>query len=762
MTSADEKMAETKAKAAEEQDNAVYEGLSPEGAGVLRRLLELSPGHRKEHKPGEDCDCPLPVDCPDTAARVWLGETCRQMAAVMLRVKADRINNAKRYEFYTPEPGFRLEILAEAILLMAQGHTGGRLYWEALIKALAIKPNRKDEISVVDTALIELKGVEAPARLRFPHGKKHPRREATPGTACDGDRCGGMGDADTEMMLACFDSTFTSHVATDDIYAVDRRGRQRGRATMVVDGKATSTFGSSMVTIAYSKLGSHPGPHRVANVASLLRGQALAKVRDATPTALPVRAAVHGRGYLIDLGQGQYVEVAEDGWRVTPWKRNYPVMLAAARPLPVPVQPGQGQPDPRLRHLGFATGDPNWHQIRMWQATAFFCDHERQLMFLTGGSGSGKSKRAQSVAAIVDPLAEDAHGRPVMGGPLPDDDTLAPELLRNYLFTSDNLTHLDEEDSDRLCRIATGYRFVRRVLYTTADTYSVVVLRAGLLTGIDVPPQLREDAQNRLLHLELDPTAEKRSSSELDEERRTLGPQMLGALLNDMVAVLKAFRAGQYDEHDRFPIVACAAQVFGEEYVKTRDGRQSELAITRAEGDTMLAAVAQVVRWAGMTDREDQKKRTLGVTAQELFDAVVATQENHRIPKGWSTNPNALKTRMGRNLATLRAFGIEMTNQRTEKERWTELVYHEDRARVTCPGPRPQDEYDIAQKKLPTPFWGAGADARSLQLWSATRKRVEVEKDHGGEGAAQSAPGWWSRAAGQNDEGVSSEGPEPF
>lgn len=715
-----ERMAALKGKAEQAKADAVFKGLSEEAAAYLRRVFELSPGHTQPHDAVDGCLCPLPDGVPtDLPARGWLDEGCRQLAAVVLRVRADRIRNAHKHQHYTPEPGFRLEVLHDALVLMVSGHIGSRETWADLVKQLGLAKQDDEAARVLDAALLEMAGMEASAALRFPHGTKHPRITGAPGTVCDGPNCGGRGDADTEAMLACFGADYTAHVATDDIYAVAKAGRHIGRAVMVVDGKSTSAFGSALVTSAYDKLGQHPGPQRVSNVATLIRGLAVRAAEEHNATALPVRATTYDGGYLIDLGDGQYVRVDEDGWRVTPWQAGYPVMLATQRVLPVPVP--AGDEDPRLAHLGFVADDPNWHQIRMWQATAFFADHERQLMMLTGGSGSGKTKRAQSVAALVDPLAEDAHGRPVLGGPLPDDEALAPELLRNYLFTSDNLTNLDEEDSDRLCRIATGYRFTRRVLYTTADTYSVVVLRAGLMTGIDVPPQLREDAQNRLLHLELDATATKRASGELDAERRELGPRMLGALLDDMVTVLRAYRAGEYDQHDRFPIVACAAQAFGTEYIASRAGHQRELARNRAEGDTQLAALAQVVKHGGVG-----LPTQVALSAAELFAAVVATTPRGEPLKGWSTNPNLLADRIKRNAATLAAFGITVEKRRTKAERYTVLTYDEDKQRADIPEPPPLTDWERNNGVDAGPFRGEAGGAQLQRVHRATKARLDA------------------------------------
>lgn len=728
------RMGALKDKAEQQEADRAFLGLSPEAATYLRRLFELSPGHLEHHGPDDDCGCPMPADFPNNLPAIgWLDDVCRQFQAVQLRVQVDRLNNAKKYERYTPEPGFRLEILREAILLMAQGHAACRAEWEDLVSALGLKQKNDQDAAVVDTALREMAGIESPVRMRWPHGSKHPRRDSTPGTVCDGVECGGRASATVETMLAVFDSQWRAHVALDAVHAVPLDGDNIGRAVMEIDPKGTSAFGKRYAALTYYKTDRMPGADKVSSACTLIQGQAVRAADDTRqhPQPLPVRATPHGDGYLIDLStDGKYVEVTAAGWQVTDWKPEYPVMLASQRGLPIPKPSRDG--NRRREHLGFEESDGNWHQIRCWEATAFFADHERQQMLLIGGSGSGKTKRAESIAWIVDPLDTDAYGDPVMGGPLPDDEALAPQLMRSYLFTSDNLTTLKPEDSDRLCRITTGYHFVRRVLFTTSDLYTVVLRRPGLLTGIEVPPQLQEDAQNRMLSIELDANAPKRPPSELAEERRELGPEMLGELLDDMVATLRAFQAGEYPRGDRFPIVACAAQVFGDAYVQTRTDRQRELARKRAEGETLLQAVAKVVAYAGLDVAGGEK--TLVLSASELFDAVRATLPDggRAWPKAWPSSPQGLVNRMGKQKDTLAAFGIARDSVKSSdsKARWTQLTYAPGRGVLDPPAPprfsemSGEADWKREERKVVGPFIGPESGAVYRDVRELTRTRL--------------------------------------
>jgi hypothetical protein len=720
--SAAERMRKLKEAADQAEEDRLFVGLSEPNAAYLRRVFAISPGHSAEHRRDEDtneevCECPLTDGCPPTKSRAWYDLECRQVAALMIRVRADRIRNAHKYQYYTPDPGFRLEVLRDLLILLSSGHLGSRGAWAEVVKQLGLTPQDKDgNNEVLNVALADMVGKEAPAELRFPRGERHPYlhspKMTVPGMACDGPLCGGRGDSATEELLAVYSADHRSHVAVDDIYAVAVKGPQVGRAVMAIDSKSASEFASAMMAAAYDKLGYNPGPTRISTAATLIRGTALrwARQGNVQRTPLAVRCVRYGEGYLIDLGTGRAVEVTEHGWSVCNWKPEYPVMRATARALPEPVRyGGETAGTIRRKHLSFEEDDPNWHQVRIWQAVEFFDDHERQHLFLTGGSGSGKSKRAQSIAAIIDPLATTADGRPVMGGPLPDDDALAPQLMSNYLFTSDNLTNINEEDSDRLCRIATGYRFTRRVLYTTSDLYEAVVVRAGLFTGISIPPQLREDAQNRILHLELSQEAEKRPSTVLDTERERLGGVMLAELLDDMVAVLKAWNAGQYNTEDRFPIVDCAAQVFGPEYVATRAARQDDLARNRAEGDTQLQAVAMVVKHAGVPVLGTEK-RVVALTAEQWHSAIAHTQADpERTPKHWSPNANALAQRLSRGKDTLAIMGVEIHRRRSSKARWIELVWDPAQQSTQIPDPAIEDRLTVLNGSPVGPFRGATA-----------------------------------------------------
>lgn len=736
---ATERMAALKGKA--KTARAQGAGLSDDAATTLARLFTVSPGHLDPDCEGHDsetgCDCPDIEGIPDGkrgTSKKWNDGTCGQLDALLIRVDADRIQNALKYAAYTPEPGFRLQVLREVIILMASGHIGRARFWALLVAALRL---REGDATVIDQALRELDGIvgAVPATVRFPHGPKHPRkafaREGAPGTLCDGTRCGGRTDATTEKMLAVFEHDYRAHPALDAVYAVPVGGRHIGRAVFEVDGGAKAEFGARIASSGYEKLGTQPKSEHITSIATLIRGDAWRSGGDAAREILSVRSTPHQGGYLIDLGaDGRYVHVTTEGWRLVDHSDDLPVMLATQRALPIPVHPENG--DPRLGHLGFNADDPNWHQIRMWQATAFFADHERQLMLLTGGSGSGKTKRAESIAWIVDPLDTDSNGDPVMGGPLPEDEDLAPMLSRNYLFTSDNLTTLKPEDSDRLCRIATGYHFTRRVLYTTSDSYTVVVKRPGLLTGIDVPPQLQEDAQNRMLHLELDANAPKRPSVELAQERVKIGPQMLGALLDDMVQVLRAFKAGDYDRGDRFPIVACAARAFGEAYVATRIGRQRDLARNRAEGDNLLQAVAKMVKHAGV---EEDGRLTLILAGPEWVEALNATlPAGSKPPGGWVTSGTGFGSRLGRNKDTVKALGLEVVRHEPRREdgrakRYTQVTYVPGTESLDIPDPAIEPEggqWGVADRdKVTGPFLGAASADVYYRVRQATRTRTE-------------------------------------
>jgi hypothetical protein len=105
----------------------------------------------------------------------------------------------------------------------------------------------------------------------------------------------------------------------------------------------------------------------------------------------------------------------------------------------------------------------------------------------------------------------------------------------------DNLSRLDNEKSDMLCRLATGAGFGTRQLYSDMDEVIIALSRPMILNGI---PELatRSDLADRSIAIELPVIAEsdRRTERELLGLFAELQPFLLGCLLDGVRSALRS------------------------------------------------------------------------------------------------------------------------------------------------------------------------------------------------------------------------------
>lgn len=131
--------------------------------------------------------------------------------------------------------------------------------------------------------------------------------------------------------------------------------------------------------------------------------------------------------------------------------------------------------------------------------TAWMTDTPQPIVTLTGPEDSGKTSTGRYLLSYVDPTTT-ARGRS-----LPRDEREWKAAVGgSRAVLVDNLSSLDVESSDLLCRVATGGEASSRALYTD-DTAHVTNLHVPVwLTTID-PGALRGDLASRMVRVELHP-----------------------------------------------------------------------------------------------------------------------------------------------------------------------------------------------------------------------------------------------------------------
>jgi hypothetical protein len=265
---------------------------------------------------------------------------------------------------------------------------------------------------------------------------------------------------------------------------------------------------------------------------------ALAEDAQEHPEPVALRAAQVGNDRVVlDLGDtsGRVVEASPAGWTVTDPCEAVPLFRrsSATQPLPEPVRGGSLE---TLRELlGLDADDRRWLIVRGWLVASLFAEVPRPILWATGSQGSGKSVRTRMVLSVIEPA--DSLGKEP-GRNERDDSTAA---RARFLVSYDNITTVSQNTSDWLCRLVTGVTDDRRALYTDDDLRPVSYRRSGVATSITLPPGLGSDALERIALVPLDrvPDSDRRGEAALWSAYRAAHPEILGAVLDDVVRVLR-------------------------------------------------------------------------------------------------------------------------------------------------------------------------------------------------------------------------------
>jgi hypothetical protein len=112
---------------------------------------------------------------------------------------------------------------------------------------------------------------------------------------------------------------------------------------------------------------------------------------------------------------------------------------------------------------------------------------------------------------------------------------------RRWLLGYDNISNLSKDESDLLCRLATGFGTSTRTLFTTDEETVWELSRPQILTAID-HVVTRDDLSDRLLMVQLPPIGKGKRlrKGALDRKLEQLRPELLGALLTALSGTLAA------------------------------------------------------------------------------------------------------------------------------------------------------------------------------------------------------------------------------
>jgi energy-coupling factor transporter ATP-binding protein EcfA2 len=252
---------------------------------------------------------------------------------------------------------------------------------------------------------------------------------------------------------------------------------------------------------------------------------------DGETREVQLRTAEHQGKIYIDLGADDWkaIEVDAVGWRVVsepPIRFWRPESLL---PLPAPIEGGSLD---ELKEL-LNVDRQSWVMIATFLLFCFCPNKTYPVLVLAAHRGSGKTAAAEILKGLIDPgkaglikLQNDTH-------------KLAIAATRRHLMVYDNVGHISPDQSDDLCRIATGFGYSTRTLFSTDEETTFEFTRPQIITAIDALVT-RDDLADRVLMAQLPeiPEDKRLSQSELNEKVESSRPRILGALLTALSQAL--------------------------------------------------------------------------------------------------------------------------------------------------------------------------------------------------------------------------------
>jgi hypothetical protein len=357
--------------------------------------------------------------------------------------------------------------------------------------------------------------------------------------------------------------------------------------------------------------------------------------------------------------------------------------------------------------LGFGEREARWLLVRGWLAAAFFADYARPLLWISGSHGSGKTTRAKMVLNLINP-AENLGKEP--GKKEWDDSTSA---MARFAVSYDNLTTISQAVSDWLCRLVTGVSEDRRVLYSQDEVHTVSYKRTGVATSITMPAGLASDAVERIaaVHVDRIPDGGRRSEEMILSAYEAARPELLGAVLDDVVRVLQHIDKVRTDETREWPrmadygmVLAALDEALGldrdEGHLAAYAGTLHDEMTERALDDPFTSGVLDVVR----AHRGEEWRGTRDELLKALDDTAGWDWRENRRPDWWPTTTRSLVSQLRRNEESLRHAGVGLDlDARTKSARLVVLRKLRDLGEAAAAEP---EALDLLADVLPITLHG--------------------------------------------------------
>lgn len=286
-----------------------------------------------------------------------------------------------------------------------------------------------------------------------------------------------------------------------------------------------------LIYLFRNKKGYTPKKESVSQAISALSANALYEIKERTP--LSVRIAKTDETFWYDLSNSDYqaVKITADGWSIEDNPPELFVRLRHQIPQVLPKSNGD-----IYKIFDYININENKTLFLCWMISCFIPDIPHPMPIFHGEKGAAKSTSCALLKKIIDPSSLGVLTLQKA------ERTMAVNLQNHWFLPFDNVSCINEETSDTLCRAITGSGIQQRKLHTNGDDYIFTFKRCIALNGINNVAR-RSDLLDRAILIELsriDENKRKENSAITKEFDKDL-PLILGNIFDILSKAIKIY-----------------------------------------------------------------------------------------------------------------------------------------------------------------------------------------------------------------------------
>jgi hypothetical protein len=391
-----------------------------------------------------------------------------------------------------------------------------------------------------------------------------------------------------------------------------------------------------------------PSPQALASAIHTIEAQA---VFEGSRKDVHVRVADADGDLWLDLGNDAWeaVHITRSGWALV---QNPPIkFVRRAGMLPLP-RPEKGRSLREMMPRFVTISEDALVLVRGYQLGCLRGRGPYPILSLVGEQGSGKTTLSRLIKRTLDPSKAATRCLPK------DERDLMIAAGSQHILALDNLSYIDEQMSDALCRLATGGGLSTRTLYTDRDETIFDSERPIILNAIE-DVAVRADLVDRSIIVSVPPLEDSRRKPEREfwDDFEKAHPFILGALCEAASLAL--------NETKSLPVPAVRMTDFalfvsrGETALGLERGAFLRAYSQNRRDANETAVEFSTVAQALIDFRKDfVMKKWTGNATQLLAELNAKVSDDVRRSREWPKTPRSLSGKARRVAANLRGVGI--------------------------------------------------------------------------------------------------------